>query len=178
MTRNININELGKQAGALKAGEHVLVSGTLYTARDSAHKEIEELIKSGKKPPFELDGSVIYYCGPCPARPGEAIGPCGPTTSSRMDSFTPLLLSKGVRATIGKGPRSKEVADACRRYGAVYLAATGGIATLLAKKVKYAELVAFKELGPEAVYRLEVSDFPAVVAIDASGASVFDRDGK
>jgi len=157
----------------LQAGDKVLFSGTVYTARDAAHKRICGLIEQNKPLPFELKDSVIYYCGPCPAKPGDVIGSCGPTTSSRMDAYTPLILSKGVKALIGKGPRSSEVKDALKENGAVYLAATGGVAALFSKKVKKAEIIAFKELGPEAIYKLELTDLPLIVACDVHGNDIY-----
>ena len=173
--KSITVEQLVSQTVDIKAGDKLLLSGTFYTARDAAHKKISALISENKPLPFDLSGAVIYYCGPCPAKPGDAIGSCGPTTSSRMDPYTPLLLSKGVKVLIGKGPRSKQVKDALGSSGAYYLAATGGVAALFSKKVRKAELVAFKELGPEAIYRLEVVDFPLIVAIDPEGGDIFSR---
>jgi len=171
--KSLTIEQLISGAAELKTCEKLLLSGTVYTARDAAHKKITELILQNKPLPFELKDSVIYYCGPCPAKPGDVIGSCGPTTSSRMDQHTPLLLSRGVKAFIGKGPRSQEVMEALKSFGAYYFAATGGVAALLSKKVRKAELVAFKELGPEAVYRLEIVDFPLVVACGPDGGDIY-----
>ena len=171
--QNLNIRELIAKIPKLKAGDSISLSGTVYTARDAAHRRFAELDEQGKPLPVELEDAVIYYCGPCPAKPGEAIGSCGPTTSSRMDPLTPLMLSKGVKAFIGKGPRSKETREAMAKSGAVYLAATGGVGALLSRKVRKAEVVAFPELGPEAVYKLEVLDFPLIVAFDTNGGDVF-----
>jgi fumarate hydratase subunit beta len=173
--KNINVKDLVSKIPQLKAGERVLLSGTVYTARDAAHKRLAELIENGKALPFEMDGAVIYYSGPCPAKPGDIIGSCGPTTSARMDAYTPALLSKGAKAFIGKGPRSEEVREAIKESGAVYFAATGGVAALFSRLVRKAEVVAFPELGPEAVFKLEVIDFPLIVAIDSSGGDVFVR---
>jgi fumarate hydratase subunit beta len=173
MTISLTTKELVAEIPRLKAGDRVLLSGAIYTARDAAHQRLSEMIANGKPLPLKLQDAIIYYCGPAPARPGEATGPCGPTTSARMDIFTPQLLSLGVKATIGKGPRSKLVRDALKAYGAVYLVATGGVAALLSRKVRQVELVAFGDLGPEAIYRFEVTDFPLIVAADAQGNDIF-----
>lgn len=158
----------------LKAGDSVLISGTIYTARDAAHKRIVEMIKNGEEPPFEIKGSMIYYVGPSPAKPGRPIGSAGPTTSYRMDSYAPMLLDLGQAGMIGKGQRSQEVKDAVVRNGAVYFAAIGGAAALIAKSVKTAEVIAFEDLGAEAVRKLEVVDFPATVVIDAMGNDQYE----
>jgi len=157
----------------LKAGEEVLLTGTIYTARDQAHKRLCELLQAGKKLPVDLAGQVIYYCGPTATPEGKVIGACGPTTSSRMDEFTPQLLDLGLAAIIGKGRRSKTVREAIKKNGAIYLAAPAGCGALLAKKVIKNSLVAFKDLGPEAIYKLEVKDFPLIVVIDAHGNSLY-----
>lgn len=159
----------------LKAGEKLLLSGDIYTARDAAHARLADMIERNEPLPIRLENKVIYYCGPAPAKPGYAVGPCGPTTASRMDPFTPLMLSLGVKATIGKGPRSPEVVEALKQYGAVYLAATGGVAALTARLIKSAELVAFVDLGPEAIYRFSVEAFPVIVAVDSHGNDVYNR---
>ena len=173
----LTISQLIDKTEALKAGDIVELTGTIYTARDAAHKKIAQIISDKGLLPFELKNAVIYYCGPCPknTKRGDVIGSCGPTTSSRMDIFTPLLLKRGVKATIGKGPRSKPVIDAIKADKAVYLAATGGAGALLAKKVRTCEVAGFPELGPEAVYRLDVVDFPVVVAIDTAGNDIYNR---
>lgn len=158
----------------LKAGDSVLISGTVYTARDAAHKRIVEMIEKGEKPPFEIEGSMIYYVGPTPAKPGKVIGSAGPTTSYRMDSYAPLLLDLGQAAMIGKGQRSEEVKEAAVRNGAVYFAAIGGAAALIAESVRSAEVIAFEDLGAEAVRKLEVENFPAVVVIDAYGNDYYE----
>ena len=158
---------------SLRAGEDVLLSGKIYTARDAAHKRLYESIQKKESLPIILKGGIIYYCGPAPAKPGYAIGPCGPTTSKRMDKFTPALLSKGLAAMIGKGSRSEEVITAIKRYKAVYFAAIGGAAAYLSTRVKKARVVSYKMLGPEAIYELTVEDFPVVVAIDSRGKSIF-----
>jgi fumarate hydratase subunit beta len=149
----------------LKPGEIVLLSGPLLTDRDTAHKRLFDTLKSGKKIPVSLKGETIYYTGPTPNRKGEVIGSCGPTTSSRMDPFTPLLLKHGLTAMIGKGERSKEVSQAIKKYGAVYFVTIGGAGAYLSEKVKSAKVIAYKDLGPEAIYRLEIQDFPAIVSI-------------
>lgn len=169
----INVKTPLSDVEKLKVGDKVLISGILYTARDAAHKKFIELINQGKDLPFDIKGQIIYYTGPTPARPGMIIGSCGPTTSSRMDSYTPQLLERGLKGMIGKGSRGKEVIDAIKRYKAVYFLAVGGAGALLSKTVKKVEIIAFPELGPEAVRRLEVEDFPAIVAIDCFGNSVF-----
>jgi len=158
----------------LKAGDRVLVSGVVYTARDAAHKRLVEALEAGQKLPFDLEGQIIYYVGPCPAKPGQALGSCGPTTSGRMDPYTPTLIARGLRGMIGKGSRVPAVVEAMRMHGAVYLAAIGGAGALAAKTVKKAEMVAYEDLGPEAIRRLEVVDFPAIVCIDAQGNDLYE----
>ncbi|NLA60631.1 MAG: TRZ/ATZ family protein [Firmicutes bacterium] len=159
----------------LKAGSKVLLSGIVYTARDAAHKRIVEALDRGEEPPFKLDGQVIYYAGPCPPPPGRVIGSLGPTTSGRMDPYAPRLCAAGVKGMIGKGKRSKAVVRAIARYGAVYFATIGGLGALLSQAVKEAEVVVYPDLGPEAVYRLEIVDFPALVAIDSLGRDMYNR---
>ncbi len=158
---------------SLKAGDSVLLSGTILTARDCAHKRICEILDRGEKLPFELEGAIIYYAGPCPAKPGMASGSCGPTTSSRMDSFAPKLLDLGLGGMIGKGEMSAEVQKALVRNKKVYFAAIGGAGALYGRAIKKSECVAFADLLSEAVYRLEVVDFPAVVAYDSFGNSIY-----
>ncbi|MCX5970201.1 MAG: FumA C-terminus/TtdB family hydratase beta subunit [Coprothermobacterota bacterium] len=157
----------------LQAGDQVLLTGRLYTARDTVHQRLAALLAKGLSPPFPLEGSVLYYCGPSPAPPGRVIGSAGPTTAGRMDPYTPALLAAGVRATIGKGPRSPAVHQAMAQYRAIYLAATGGTGALLAQTITEVLLVAYPELGPEAIYRLQVVDFPAIVAIDLAGRDLY-----
>ncbi len=157
----------------LQAGDAVQISGTIYTARDAAHKKFLETLDSGGELPFPLQGSIIYYVGPTPAPPGKVIGAAGPTTSYRMDSFAPRLHSLGIKATIGKGKRSQEVKDSLQEYKAVYLGATGGAGALLSQRIKSCEVIAFEELGPEAVRMLEVEDFPALVVNDAYGKELY-----
>jgi fumarate hydratase subunit beta len=158
----------------LKAGDEVTIDGTVYTARDMAHKRLCETLDRGERLPVELQGAIIYFVGPTPARPGRVIGAAGPTTSARMDPFSPRLIAHGLRAMIGKGYRGDEVRQALKRYGAVHLAALGGAGALLSRHIVRAEIVAYEDLGTEAIRRLEVVDFPAVVAYDAAGGSVYD----
>jgi fumarate hydratase subunit beta len=161
----------------LKAGDEVLLSGAIFTARDAAHKRICDMMEKSRHIPLNLKDAVIYYAGPTPARPGRAIGSCGPTTSSRMDAFTPKLLALGLSGMIGKGDRSEEVRASIKRHGAIYFLATGGLGALLSGKVKSAKAILFKELGPEAVYKLEVKDFPLIVGIDSKGRNIYDKAG-
>ncbi|SMB87593.1 fumarate hydratase subunit beta [Desulfonispora thiosulfatigenes DSM 11270] len=163
-----------EQAKGLKAGDQVAITGTIYTARDAAHRNMLNELKEQGKLPIEIENQVIYYVGPAPAKPGKPIGSCGPTTSYRMDSFTPSLLDLGLRGMIGKGPRDKDVVDSMIKNGAVYFAAIGGGAASIANSVKKAELIAYPELGPEALRKLEVEDFPCVVAIDAEGNNLYE----
>jgi fumarate hydratase subunit beta len=158
----------------LKAGDEVIIDGTVYTARDMAHQRLCETLDRGQGLPIELEGAIVYFVGPTPARPGRVIGAAGPTTSARMDPFSPKLVAHGLRAMIGKGYRSDEVRQALKRYGAVHLATLGGAGALLSRHIVRAEIVAYEDLGPEAIRRLEVVDFPAVVAYDAAGGSVYD----
>lgn len=160
-------------APSLRSGDRVLLSGTVYTARDAAHKRIVAMLESGEPLPFELDGAAVYYAGPTPAPPGLPIGSCGPTTSSRMDPYAPLLLDKGLVCMIGKGPRNAEVIDAVVRNNAVYLCAIGGAGALAAQCITSCEVVAFEELGCESVKRLTFKDFPLIVGIDSQGGSLF-----
>lgn len=158
----------------LRAGDAVLYTGTIYTARDAAHKRIVEALAAGEPSPIPLEDAVIYYAGPAPARLGEPIGPVGPTTSYRMDPFAPELMDRGLRAMIGKGARNQAVVDAIVRNGCVYFAAIGGAAALIGKCVKSAEVVAYEDLGAEAVRRLEVVDMPLTVVIDSSGRNLYE----
>jgi len=162
-----------KNLNNLKAGERILLRGTIYTARDQAHKRLTEAIRKGKKLPFNLKGAVIYYCGPTKTPKGKIIGSCGPTTSSRMDEFTPVLLKAGLKGMIGKGGRSKEVIAAIKRYKAVYFLTYAGCGALLSKYVKKVTPVAYRDLGPEAILKLEVKDFPLIVGVDAKGRSAY-----
>lgn len=158
---------------ALSAGDPVLLDGVIYTARDQAHKKIRAMMEEGKKLPFDPAGAAVYYCGPTPAREDGLFGSAGPTTSSRMDPFTVPLLKAGIAVTIGKGDRSPEILSACAQTGSLYLVTYGGAGAYLAKRIVRQEVVAFPELGAEAVYRLEVKGFPAVVAFDVRGKSIF-----
>ncbi|MDD5440422.1 MAG: FumA C-terminus/TtdB family hydratase beta subunit [Candidatus Omnitrophica bacterium] len=159
--------------GRWKIADTVLYTGTLYTARDQAHKRLVETIRAGKNPPIDLAEAVIYYAGPTPSPVKNMIGACGPTTSSRMDVFTPILLEHGLRAMVGKGARSEEVRKAIKKYGAVYFLTIAGAGAYLSTKIKSARVVAYKDLGAEAIYRLEVEDFPLIVGIDARGKSIY-----
>jgi len=166
-------NEMIKQ---LKSGDSVLINGFIYTARDAAHKRLIELIKSGENLPFEIRGQVIYYVGPSPAKPGYPCGSAGPTTSYRMDSYTPPLLDLGLKGMIGKGFRSLEVIESMKKNKAIYFAAVGGAAALIAKSIKKSEVIAYEELGPEAIFRFYVEDFPAIVVIDAEGNNLYETE--
>lgn len=174
-TREIALHTDGLRAAcpALRAGDRVLLSGTVYTARDAAHKRLFALLDEGKELPFPLRDAVIYYSGATPAPDGLPIGSCGPTTSGRMDPYAPRLHDLGVCATIGKGERAPAVAEAIRRNGGVYLCAVGGAGALAARSVRSCEVIAFEDLGCESIKRLEVRDFPLIVAIDAQGGSLF-----
>lgn len=157
----------------LKIGDKVLLNGTLYTGRDAAHKRLFDLIKKGEGLPIDLKGQVIYYVGPTPAKPGEPIGSAGPTTSYRMDPFAPTLIELGLKGMIGKGNRSQEVIDSMKRHKAVYFGATGGAGALIAKRIKKSTVVAYEDLGPEAIRRLEVEDFPVTVVNDCHGGDLY-----
>lgn len=158
----------------LKAGDTVSITGTIYTARDAAHKRLIELVDKGKQLPFNIKDSIIYYVGPSPARPQRIIGSAGPTSSYRMDSYTPKLLDLGLRGMIGKGSRSKEVIESMKKNKAVYFAAIGGAGAYMAKCIKKCELVAYEDLGSEAIRRLEVEDLPAIVVIDCNGNNLYE----
>ncbi|MGA2775709.1 MAG: FumA C-terminus/TtdB family hydratase beta subunit [Candidatus Omnitrophota bacterium] len=171
MMKKINAPLNQRQIQNLKAGEGVLLSGIIYTARDQAHKR---MVESGKIP-FDIRNQVIYYCGPTKTPKGMTIGSCGPTTSARMDEFTPVLLKAGLKGMIGKGSRSKEVIAAIKKYKAVYFLAFAGCGALITEYVKSAKPLFYRDLGPEAVMRLEVKDFPLIVAIDNKGRSIYDK---
>jgi len=158
----------------LHCGDAVLISGIVYVARDAAHKRIVEAQESGQQPPFEIAGQTIYYMGPSPARPGHCIGSAGPTTSGRMDTYTPRLLEAGMRAMIGKGPRSRKVKTAIQKHKAVYLAAIGGAGALLSKCIRSSEIIAYPELGAEALRRIEIELFPAIVINDMHGGDLYE----
>jgi len=174
--KRINTPLEQNKISSLKAGDELLLSGTIYTARDQAHKRLAQALKKGAHLPIELKKAVIYYCGPTQRPKGRIIGSCGPTTSLRMDAFTPLLLSKGLRAMIGKGKRSQEVKNAIRKHKAVYFVTYAGCGALLAGCVKKAHTVAYGDLGPEAILKLEVKDFPLIVAVDSAGRSIYGED--
>jgi fumarate hydratase subunit beta len=161
----------------LRALDEVVIRGTVYTARDMAHRRLCEAIDRGESLPIDLEGAILYFVGPTPARPGRVIGAAGPTTSARMDPFSPKLIARGLRAMIGKGYRNEEVRRALVQYGAVHLATLGGAGALLSRHIVRAEVVAYEDLGTEAIRRLEVVDFPTVVAYDAAGGSVYDGPG-
>ncbi|WP_297118306.1 Fe-S-containing hydro-lyase [uncultured Porphyromonas sp.] len=157
----------------LRAGDMCYISGTIYTARDAAHKRLVEMLGRGEEMPFDFEGQVVYYAGPCPAKPGQPIGSVGPTTGGRMDAYSPTLIAQGLRVMIGKGLRSPEVVDAIKKYQGVYFAAIGGAAALMGKCVKEAEVIAFDDLGPEAIRKLRVEELPVIVAVDSLGGDVY-----
>ncbi|WP_018247886.1 Fe-S-containing hydro-lyase [Orenia marismortui] len=161
---------------SLEAGDKVLLSGTVYTARDAAHKRMVEALDRGEEPPFEIEGNAIYYVGPCPAKPGQVIGSAGPTTSYRMDPFAPRLIKEGLRIMIGKGERNAEVIDTMKIKGAVYLGAIGGAAALISKCIKEAKIIAYDDLGTEAVRKLVVEKLPLICVIDSKGNNLYKRD--
>ena len=171
--KNLKVPLSDSDIADLKAGEQILLSGTIYTARDAAHKRMVEALDRGEPLPLDIKGQVIYYVGPTPAKPGQVIGSAGPTTSSRMDVYTLRLLNEGLKGMIGKGKRSAEVVEAITKNRAVYFAAAGGAGALLSKKIKKAEVVAYVDLGPEAIYRLEVEEFPVIVVNDISGNDLY-----
>jgi len=172
-TKNITTPLSDEVIKDLKIGEKVSITGVIYTARDAAHKRLVELVEQGKDLPFDLPGQIIYYVGPAPAKPGFAVGSAGPTTSYRMDAYAPTLIANGLKGMIGKGPRDKKVKDAMKEHCAVYFAAVGGAGALISKSIVKAEVIAYPELGAEAVRRMEVKDFPAIVAIDATGDDLY-----
>ena len=164
-----------QDVSALRIGDRVLVTGTIYTGRDAAHKRIVEAMRAGQEPPFPLAGAAIFYVGPSPAPPGRVIGAAGPTTSYRMDAYAPYLIARGLKAMIGKGKRGEEVKQAMREHKAVYLAAIGGAGALMARSIKQAEVIAYPELGPEAVRRLVVEDMPLFVVNDVHGGDLYQQ---
>ena len=175
MSKRIHAPLVAQELETLRAGDSVLLSGTIYTGRDAAHKRLCALVAEGKPLPFDIRGQVIYYAGPCPAKPGDAIGSCGPTTSYRMDAYAPTLCDLGLIGMIGKGQRSPAVIDAIRRNGGVYFAATGGVGALIAGSVKAARVIAFEDLGTEAIRELQVEDLPLIVAIDSEGGNLYEE---
>jgi fumarate hydratase subunit beta len=173
MIKKIRLPLTEAAIAGLKAGDNVLLSGVLYVARDAAHRRMAEALESGETLPFDIRGQTIYYMGPSPAKPGRVIGSAGPTTSTRMDSYTPRLLAGGLKGMIGKGVRSDEVKEAIKRHKAIYFAAVGGAGALLSRTIIKSEVIAYSDLGPEAVLRLEVKDFPATVINDIHGGDLY-----
>ncbi|WP_333861093.1 Fe-S-containing hydro-lyase [Clostridium sp.] len=178
MEKNIVCPLTEEKVKDLKMGDSVLISGTIYTARDAAHKRLAKLIEEGSELPIDIKDSVIYYAGPTPAKPGSIIGSVGPTTSYRMDSFTPMLLDKGLRGMIGKGLRSKEVVESIKKNKGIYFAAIGGVAATIAKCIKKVEIVAYEDLDSEAIRKLEVENFPVIVVIDSEGNNLYEMGQK
>lgn len=175
---DLKIPLMDKDIFNLKAGDRITLSGIIYTARDAAHKRLVNLIQEGKELPIPLQGQVIYYVGPTPAKPGKVIGSAGPTTSYRMDPFAPALLQRGLKAMIGKGSRSEEVKEALREYKALYLAAVGGAAALISQSIKKSEIIAYPDLGAEAIRKLEVESFPLIVINDIYGNDLYEQGEK
>jgi fumarate hydratase subunit beta len=173
MAKVINTPLTDKVINNLKAGDRVLLNGIIYTGRDAAHKRLAELIEKGEELPMDIMNQTIYYVGPCPAKPGQVIGSAGPTTSGRMDSYAPLLMEHGLKGMIGKGIRNQQVVDSIIKYNAVYFAAIGGAGALLAEAIKEADVIAFPDLGAEAIYKLRVENFPVTVIIDNKGNDLY-----
>lgn len=173
MAKKINTPLTDEVIDGLKAGDRVLLSGIIYTGRDAAHKRLAEIIINGEKLPMDIKNQTIYYVGPCPAKPGRVIGSAGPTTSGRMDAYAPLLMEAGLKGMIGKGIRNQQVVDSIIKNNAVYFAAIGGAGALLAESIKEAEVIAFPDLGAEAIYKLRVEDFPVTVIIDNKGNDLY-----
>lgn len=174
MERHINVPLDGKTAASLKIGDYVYLTGTIYTARDAAHKRMQDALEKGEPLPLEMKNNVIYYMGPSPARIGRPIGSAGPTTASRMDKYAPALLDLGLKGMIGKGKRTKEVKEAVMRNGAVYFAAVGGAGALLSRSIISSQVIAYDDLGTEAIRRLDVKDFPVIVVMDAQGNDLYE----
>ncbi len=174
MDRHISAPISKEAAKELRAGDYVYITGTIYTARDAAHKRMYEALREGERLPVNIEGQAIYYMGPSPAREGRPIGSAGPTTASRMDKYAPELLDLGMAAMIGKGKRSREVIEAVVRNGAVYFAAVGGVGALLSKCIKSSEVVAYEDLGTEAIRKLEVENFPVIVVVDCEGNNLYE----
>lgn len=175
MTKRITLPITDEDIQNLKAGDSVLLTGTILTGRDAAHKRLFELIEQGKPLPVAVEGELIYYAGPAPAKPGYAVGPAGPTSSYRMDKYTPALLDLGMKGMIGKGARNQEVIDSIVKNKAIYFAAIGGAAALIAKSIRSEEILCYEDLGTEAIRRYTVEDFPCIVAIDCEGRNVYQR---
>lgn len=174
MERHINVPFDADIVKELKAGDYVYLTGTIYTARDAAHKRMYEALQNGETLPFDIEGNVIYYMGPSPAREGRPIGSAGPTTASRMDKYTPALLELGMRGMIGKGRRTEAVCESMMKNQAVYFAAVGGAGALLSKSILQAEVIAYEDLGTEAIRKLEIKDFPVIVVMDCEGNNLYD----
>lgn len=177
-TISLNLPLDERTVRSLRAGDAVTLTGSIITGRDAAHKRLVELIDQGKPLPVSLEGETIYYVGPAPASPGHAVGSAGPTTSYRMDSYTPKLLERGLRAMIGKGLRNQQVIEAMKQYGAVYFGAVGGAAALISKSIQSSEALAYEDLGPEAIHRFVVKDFPVIVLIDSFGNNLYESGPK
>ncbi len=175
MEKHVQLPLTQEAARELKAGDQVLLTGSVLTGRDAAHKRLIALLDEGKPLPIDLQGETIYYVGPAPARPGQAVGPAGPTTSYRMDPYTPRLLALGLKGMIGKGERGAEVIAAIKEHGAVYFGAVGGSAVLISRSIEKTEVIAYPDLGPEAIHRFYIKDFPAVVAVDAQGNNLYEQ---
>ena len=174
MERELTIPTTEDELKTLRAGDMIYITGTIYTARDAAHKRMFEALQNGEELPFDINGNFVYYLGPTPARPGQVIGSAGPTTSSRMDKYTPLLLDQGLKGMIGKGKRSKEVVDSIVKNGAVYFAAIGGLGALLSKRIIASEVIAYDDLGTEAIRKLTVENLPVVLIIDTEGNNLYE----
>lgn len=174
MDKYISVPLSDEDAAALNAGDYVYLTGIIYTARDAAHKRMYEALEKGEQLPLDMKNNVIYYMGPSPARPGRVIGSAGPTTASRMDKYTPSLLDLGLKGMIGKGKRTREVRDAIVRNGAVYFAAVGGAGALLSRSIISSEVIAYDDLGTEAIRKLEVKDFPVIVVMDSNGNNLYE----
>ena len=175
MVKKINLPLTDETLKDLKAGDNLLLTGVMYVASDAAHKRMIEALDQGKPLPFDIKGATVYFMGPSPAKPGQPIGSAGPTTSGRMDSYSPRLIAEGLKGMIGKGMRSQAVKDAMKKYKAVYLAAVGGAGALISKTIKKSEVVAYEDIGAEAVLRLEVKDFPATVINDIYGGDLYEE---
>ena len=175
MVKKVRLPLTDETLESLKAGDNVLLTGVMYAARDVAHKRMVEALEQGKPLPFDIKGQTIYFMGPSPARPGKPIGSAGPTTSGRMDIYSPRLLAEGLKGMIGKGMRSQEVKDAIKKYKAVYLGAIGGAGALISRSIKKSEVIAYEELGTEAIRRLEVENFPATVINDIYGGDLYQK---
>ena len=175
MVKKVTLPLTDETLKELRAGDNVLLTGVMYVGRDAAHKRLIEALDQGKPPPFDIKGQTIYYMGPAPAKPGQPIGSAGPTTSGRMDAYSPRLMAEGLKGMIGKGMRSQAIKDAIKKYRTVYLAAVGGAGALISKSIKKSEVIAYEELGAEALRRLEVENFPAIVINDIYGGDLYEE---